>query len=365
MSLLDRYVGRIVLGAFGATLTFFLFITVLLDLLNNLPKYARRAEENGLGGLDLALYLGSYYCWLTPVLFVTVTPFATVIACMFAVARLQAANEVVPMLFVGRSIHRVLRPMLLLAALAGLAMVACWQWVVPQVGPQLAAGEAFLRESTVVQKSLVHEVLGEPTQRLFVDEYDPLSRTMNKVSMLVEGTIELDNVLVLANKAHWSEEAGDWRLVDGRAEQRGGDGAFIEPRPQAWLQRPDVTPDVLRQRGRDDLDPETQSYGELLETIAARPNRADARLALHRHFTYPLANLILLFLALPLAVWFERGSRIERILGAIALCGAYMLVDLTCQSLGLRGHLHPIVAAWTPTIVFGALGITLYGSAKT
>ncbi|MFM1872807.1 MAG: hypothetical protein RL398_2229, partial [Planctomycetota bacterium] len=47
------------------------------------------------------------------------------------------------------------------------------------------------------------------------------------------------------------------------------------------------------------------------------------------------------------------------------LCGAYMLVDLVCQSLGGKGHLNPIVAAWTPTILFGALGITLFGSTKT
>lgn len=363
MTLLDRYVGRIVIGAFGATLTFFLFITILLDLLNNLPKYARRAEEHGLGGLDLALYLGSYYCWLAPVLFVTITPFATVIACMFAVARLQAANEIVPMLFVGRSIHRVLRPMLMIAAVAGLAMVACWQWVVPLVGPQLAAGEAFLRESKTVQVGLVHEVYGEQVKKIMVGEYDPRSRTMWNISMLTEGAVQLDSSLVLAKAATWDESKRDWRLVDGRLSQPRG--TFIERQPQEWLQRPDLTPEILLQRGRETLDPETQSYSDLLETIASRPNLADARLALHRHFTYPLANLLLLLLALPLAIYFERGSRIERILGAIALCGAYMLLDLTCQSLGLRGHLHPIVAAWTPTIVFGALGVTLFGSAKS
>jgi lipopolysaccharide export LptBFGC system permease protein LptF len=69
-------------------------------------------------------------------------------------------------------------------------------------------------------------------------------------------------------------------------------------------------------------------------------------------------------LALPFAVFYERGSRIERVLLAIAVCGGYMLMDLVCQSLGQRG-LHPIVAAWSPTIVFGALGIVLFGSTKT
>ena len=112
MSALDRYVGRIVLGAFGAALVFFVFLTVVVDLLNNVAKYADRAIEQGLGGFDLAMYLGLYYVKKLPVLFTMVTPFATVIACMFAVARLQHANEVVPMLFVGRSVQRILRPTL-------------------------------------------------------------------------------------------------------------------------------------------------------------------------------------------------------------------------------------------------------------
>jgi lipopolysaccharide export system permease protein len=343
-----------------------LFLTILLDLLNNLPKYADRAAQRGLGGFDLAFYLGGYYLRLLPVLFVTMAPFVTVIACMFSVARLQAANEIVPMLFVGRSIHRILRPMLLCGVLAGGAMMACWQWVVPHIGASIAADEAFLREGSAVQKVLVLETFGELDQRLYVNVYDPEARRMSGVGMLCSSLGETDNYLIEAAHAEWDVAKGDWRLVDGRLQRRlATRGQGIESRPQEWLERPDLTPEVLLQQGRESLDPETQSYSELLATLQARPNLTTVTLALHRHFTYPLANILLLLLALPLAVYFERGSRIERILGAIGLCGAYMLVDLVCQSLGGKGHLNPIVAAWTPTILFGALGITLFGSTKT
>ncbi|MCK5942009.1 MAG: LptF/LptG family permease, partial [Planctomycetes bacterium] len=128
MNRLDRYVGRIVLGAFGASLMFFLFLSILVDLLNNLPRYAERAAAEDLGGMQLAAYLALYYVKLLPVLVTTVTPFATVIAGMFAVARLHNANEIVPMLFVGRSIHRVLAPILWCGAFGAILMVSSWQW---------------------------------------------------------------------------------------------------------------------------------------------------------------------------------------------------------------------------------------------
>ncbi|HZN40316.1 MAG TPA: LptF/LptG family permease [Planctomycetota bacterium] len=368
MSLLDRYVGRIVAGAFAATLVFFVGIWILLDLLNSLPKYIERAGGQGFSSIDLAVYLGVYYVKAVPGVVIGVMPFVTVIACMFAVARLQQANEVVPMLFLGRSVQRVLRPMLLCGVVAGLAMAASWQWIMPHVGESLALDEAFLRQSGNAQKNLVHEFHGEVHQYLSAREYDPVSATMSGVHMLVEGTLAAETTLVSADQATWDKTKRDWRLTNGKTKGRHGplDGnAGILSEPRQWLERPDLTPMTLVQQSHDTINLDTLSYSDLIELTVARPNRADVRLALHRHIAYPLANLLLLLLALPFAVFYERGSRIERVLLAIAVCGAYMLMDLVCQSLGQRGLVHPIVAAWSPTIVFGALGIVLFGSTKT
>ncbi len=358
MSLLDRYVGRIVAGAFGAALFFFLFLTIVMDLLGNLSKYIERAARESIGGLDLAAILGSYYAKLLPVLYTSIAPFVTVIACMFAVARLQGANEVVPMLFVGRSTQRVLRPMLLCGVLAGLGMASSWQWVMPIVGPSVTEAASFLRGAPKV-KNLVVESKGMPKQSVYVREFQPASRTLVGICMLSEGNLAIDNSMIVAPEASWDPQQQDWRLVTGFDKRV--DGRV----PITWLGRPDLTPEVLLQRGRETIDPETLSYTELLETIATRPNDSGLRLAFHRHVAFPFANLILLLLALPLAVFFERGTRLERLLAAIALCAAYTMMDLTCQSLGQRGFLHPIVAAWSPTIVFGSLGVVLFGSMKT
>jgi lipopolysaccharide export system permease protein len=359
MTRLDRYVGRIVLGAFVAALLFFVFLAVLVDLLNNLPRYADRAAEQGLGGVDLAAYLLLYYGKLTPVLVTTVTPFAAVIAGMFSVARLHHANEIVPMLFVGRSIHRVLQPILWCGVLGGVIMASSWQWVVPHVGAALASDETFLRQGSTVQKALVHESHAEISQYFYVREFHPLERRIVGAYLLAQGDLASDVALIRADEAVWDDTRGDWRLVGGVIEKARSSA------PQEWLERPDLTPALLLQQSRDTVDPETMSYTELLELSAARPNRPDLRLALHRHVTYPLSCLLLLLLALPMAVRYERGSRIDRILTAIALCGGYMLVDLTCQSMGTQRMLHPVVAAWTPTILFGSLGIVLYGGTRT
>jgi lipopolysaccharide export system permease protein len=360
MTALDRYVGRIAAGAFLAALLFFLLLSIVGDLLNRLPGYVAEAEKHDLGGFDLAGYLGLYYLKTMPVLLTSVTPFATAIAGMMTVARLQHANEVVPMLFVGRSIQRVLRPLVWLGVFAALLMAASWQWVVPRVGAALTSEQALLRGGSSALKALVIERHDADRQQFYAYEFEPAERTLKNVGLLTQGTLAADTTLTLAPAAHWDDARGDWRLHGGRLRSAGGEKAA------EWLGRPDLTPTVLIQEGRDTVDAELLSYTDLVALAETRPNRADVKLALHRHITFPLANLILLLLALPLAVFYERGSRISRVLGAIGLCGGYLFLDLICQSLGQSAlGLHPIVAAWIPTIVFGSLGIVLFGSMRT
>lgn len=358
---LDRYVGRIVIGSWLSTLLFFVLLTVLLDLLNNLGKYLDRADDQGLGPAGLLWYLVGYYLELTPVSFVSLAPFVTTVACMFALARLLAANEVVPMLFAGRSMFRVLRPMLYMAAVSALAMAACWQWVLPQLREQLVANASMFAGTGAQNEGVVMVEQHEGRRKLlFASRYDHGRRTMQGLLLLEEGQLAGDATLLTAEQATWDAAAGDWRLSGGQLRH----GAVTEL-DRELLGEPTITPDRVWKAGIENLDVDLLSYSDLLDMHRVRPNRGDITLALHRHMTFPLANLILLLLALPFAIHFERGARIERTLAAIGVCGAYLLVDLTCQNLGNQKYLHPIVAAWLPTILFGSLGVSLFSGVRT
>jgi lipopolysaccharide export system permease protein len=356
---LDRYVSGAVLGSMLASLVFFLFLTILLDLLNNLGGYLDKADNLGMSTMQLFGFLGGYYLRLVPFSFVTIAPFATVIGCMFAIARLMTQNELQPMLFVGRSMMRVLRPALFAGVVMALLMGACWQWVVPSISADVTQVQSVLSGGERTIRNLVIEVRGETFLGLQVQRYEPESRRMHAVHLLRRGTQPGDAVLILADAAQWDDAVGDWRLENG-VHRTADDDA-----PCELLGAPEWTPALVLQRGQADVPCELLSYDELLETRVQRPNRKDVQMALHRHVTYPLANLILLLLALPFAIHFERGSRIERVLSAIGVCAGYLLFDLTCQNLGFNGHIHPVVAAWSPTILFGSLGVVLFGSVRT
>ena len=81
--------------------------------------------------------------------------------------------------------------------------------------------------------------------------------------------------------------------------------------------------------------------------------------------TFPLANLVLLLVGLPILMRYERGKNAEGLVGGCLLCVFYFAIDFVFRNLGLQGALEPRLAAWLPILFFGSLGIVLYDSMRT
>ena len=361
---MDRYLARAVVEAYVATGATFVLIVILFDLLANAGQYLRMADQ----ALDISVVslmglLAQYYaCWL-PGMFLSFAPYVTVIASMFAVSKLTSANEIVPMVFSGRSMFRVLRPVLLIAIGSALTMAAVWEWVAPMVSGRFLVLKAMLEDGRVDDAAkgvLVHAASGQ--QVLFCEKYRNRLQQMEEMTVYDRGAEGEGPSVYRARFADWEADGeGRWVLSDGVRHH----GNRIMPCPALAL--PGITPDTVwhLSRGANAEQVQLLSYSELARLRELRPGRHDLRLQYHVHFTMPLACIILILLTLPLAVYFERGSRAERVVFAILICAAYLVFDLASRSLGLRQFVDPAVAAWGPVIVFGAFGAVFYSSVRT
>lgn len=358
---MDKYVSRTVVGSYAASLLFMLLLTILIDLLLNLGDYLQAAQAQGKGTIALFADLGTHYLVLSPFLFVTIAPFVTVIAGMFAVSRLMAANELAPMLFTGRSMLRILRPVLFSALFSAVAMAACWEFVVPLLSEKLEQStHAINGESTSasLQRPIVKHRDEQSRYTLFAEAYFHDQQRIDEPWLLVEGQLAADQQLIVAEAAIWNPEIADWELVAGKRS------AGNLTSPHDLLGFPNLTPERLWQTRKEAKQTVELSYSDLINLIDLRPGRKLYVLGLHTHITFPLANFVLLLLALPFAVHFETGSKIERVLFSILVCGLYLVTDLTCQNLMSSG-LHPVLAAWIPTILFGSMGVVFFSSIRT
>ena len=360
---LDRYVTMNVLGAYAAALGFLVAMFVVFDLLFEMNRYVATAGRTGTSVIGLIGALFEYHVLGLPFVFVTIAPFVTVIASMFALSRLMATNEVAPMIFTGRSMFQVLRPMLGVATLSALAMGCTWQWIIPSVNDRYEQLHADLRGDDFSLKKITIRSKTDPRLELFCREYHHEPRRMEGVILFHRGSSRGDGIYVEAKSAVWNAEAEDWQLTGGKRMTRVG--VNLETVEQDYLGMDGLTPNLLVDLGKVRKQRPGLSYTELLDLIELRPGNASYQLEFHVHFTFPLANIVLLLLALPFAVNFERGRRIERVVFAIVICAGYLVMDLTCRNLVYEDFVHPIVAAWTPTIVFGSLGVVVFGSMRT
>ncbi len=359
---LDSYIWKTVAGSYLACLAFLLFLFIVFDLLINMGGYVRSADNLGIPFMTMIGRWARFHVVSSPWVFVTVAPFVTVIASMFSLSRFMRSNEIVPMIFTGRSMFRILTPVVVTGILSALAMAAVWEFAMPTVGRSMdrlreSMGDQEIEE--VDARSVVLRSPTDPRRVLMCERYDHSRLRMEGVVLWDRGVMEEDIVSVTALAADWDPEKGDWELHLGK--ERSGD---IE-RDRAMLGMGEATPEIIRRYGKEGRDISLLSYSDLSGMIEMSPNRPMFTIAFHYHFTYPLANLILLLLALPLATSFERSNKIGRVIIAILICGGYLAIDLAFQNLGRHEYLHPIVAAWASTIFFGSLGLVMFATMRS
>lgn len=366
--LLDRYVTRICIGSFVICMCFIVGLFVVVDFLDNIDKYSRSIPKLPEEYRRLGFFLvGAYYLTFLPFIYMLVAPFITVTAGMFAVSRLMGANEVVPMLFCGRRLSRVLLPVFLMGLANALAMVGIRQFVLPQLVVQKDYLHTMIRHGEIDQ-SIEGRIIGLPGDHtLHLGRFMLRDARIENLHLRLKREDQRGEDSIQAKEARWVEDGArgpGWVLDGGFRKNRDADHALVLPFvPAAQIEGFD--PQTIRNRIKETKHLLDLSYGELASLVREHPTVLEYSVGFHHNITFPLANLLLLLLALPFALRFERGSKIERVFFALLICGAYLVIDLSFQNLGRTGEISPVLAAWLPTLLFGSLGIVIFDGVRT
>jgi lipopolysaccharide export system permease protein len=182
----------------------------------------------------------------------------------------------------------------------------------------------------------------------------------------LEATINASSwISIEADSAVYVERDGQrgWRLENGRRKEvLAGDQ---RQRPVEMLEDFEFTPEValsfLRARER----PLELSFGEARELARRDPDSVVYQTLLQYYLTFPLANLVLLLVGLPLLMRYERGGSADGLAAGCLLCVFYFAADFFFRNLGLGGNLDPRLASWLPILFFGSLGLVMFDSMKT
>ena len=361
--IIDRYVGGLFVAAYATALLLVVGLSLILFLASHLDHFEPWEDGTTVATLDVV----RFYLLNVPFLYLQVAPFVTAIAGLFTVSRMIRNNETVAMLSAGISAQRLLMPILLggLAATAG--MIGLREWSALSIGPRRDALYDMLEEQ---RREPVFESVWFKDRNgdvVHIGRFQPSTGSPPVAELVdVEVTSKRRNVYILqsAQRAvwvstpegpRWAVEGGTWEEVDDRKTRR----------PIGQLEDLEFTPrDILMSiKGQD--RPLELSFLEIDALARRDPDNTEYQTLLQYNLTFPLANIVLLLVALPLMMGRERGRQVEGLVAGCLLCVVYFAVDFVSRALGMEGTLSPLVSSWLPVLLFGSLGVALFESARS
>ncbi len=362
--LLDEYVMRsyaanflLSLGAFALLYVVFTFFELMGDIVRNQTPF---------------IVVGEYLVNLIPFIISAVTPFCSLLAVLITFGSLNRASELTAMKATGISLYRVVAPILVLAAVLAASLFAFNESYLPaanrrqqQLRAQIKgkpaqtfalAGRKWISGHTDKAgdpERIFYYQAFDPDRNVFADltvfEFDPLSFTLQR--------------RIYAKSVRWDPTVERWVFDNGWQRTFAGETIASGGYQQFTLS---TFPEIREQPGyfkKEDKPSDEMSYSDLDKYIAdLRQSGFDTvklNVQLENKISVPMITLVMAILAVPFAVSMGKRGGLTGIATAVGVAIVYMGLSSLFSSMGEISTLPPMLAAWTPDVLFGITGTYL------
>jgi len=355
MRLLDRYVIRNFLQVYFYCIAGFISIWLIFDVSDNISSFI----DNHIG---LAL-VARYYGTQIPQVFIILLPVSLLLSLLFALGRMSRANEIVSMLTAGVSLQRVLLPLIGMGLLTVAASMALNYSLAPhaELARKTFISEAQSRPGRTIQGQIFRNRTDLRTW--FVQNFLQRSNTFNNVQVLQQDAN--DNIVTnyVAARAVYRAETKTWELENARVVHYDQSGNIVDEEiyPSLKIEHWSETPFRL---GSANERAEFLSLPELREYLRFNADFPATLLAPFRtHLQYRLALpwtcFVVVCIAAPLGIGYSRRGVLSSVAAAVFLVFSMNFLVHLFLALGEGYRVPAWIAAWTPNILFMAIGLYL------
>jgi len=357
--LLDEYVMRsyassflMSLGSFALLYIVFTFFELMGDIVRNQTPF---------------VVVGAYLFNLIPFIVSQVTPLCSLLAVLITFGSLNRTSELTAMKATGISLYRVVAPILALAAVIATGL--------------FAFNEAYLPDANRKQEALRAEIKGKPAQtfllpgrtwisgqtdragdpvRIFYYQaFDPVRNVFADLSVF-----EFDSQgftlqrRIYAKSVQWDATVNRWIFKSGW--QR----TFSKTTVASYQPFTVATFPEIREQpayfNKENKPSDEMSYAELSKYIAdlrqSGFNTVELRVQLQNKLSVPAIAFIMAILAVPFALSMGKRGGLIGVATAIGVALAYWTLGQIFSSMGNVSTLPPVLAAWSPDLLFGLAG---------
>ncbi len=359
-TLMDRYLIRNFATPFFLCLGGLSGIMISMDLLNNMNHYA--GQNMGPGALAIH-FLGQM-----PLTLMLITEVSLLMASLFALGKMSRYNEVTAILTAGRSVFRMLLPLLIFGLWCALGLMALNFHLAPEAMMAKEKLKDGIRSSESLQDPgvIFRNRADFRTWVVHAIPYDQREgNEMREVTVVQQDATGETKEILMARKALWVPGRGDWHLYDVTRFKPDASGKLQRTeRGSVSMTRSDwpETPGVMLQ---DKLDPEHLGVPSLLSCLkagATLPAKVKARYetAVQWRFALPLRAFLIVLVAAPLGLVASRRNMLGGVSKAFGIFFFVYFAGTLALKAGEGAYVPPVMAAWSVNIIFAIAGVLIF-----
>ncbi len=356
--ILDEYVLREFLTTLGLVLISFVLLLLVFTFFELLGDIIRNRTP--------LVTVGEYLINLTPSMIYIITPLSVLISVLVTFGALNRSNELTAMKATGISLYRVVLPIFVIASILAGALFIFDEVYLPSANRRQEAlrstikgkpAQTFLRPD---QKWMFgHQEPGKPGRIFYYQFFDPDQDKFANISVF-EFDPETFSISrrIFATSAQWEPRLERWVFENGWDRSIHGE-AVTSYLPFDVKTFPEIgeEPSYFKKESRQSQE---MSFGELRRYIRdLRQSGFDTmrlRVQLNRKLAYPLITLVMAVLAVPFALSMGRRGSLTGVAIAIGVAIAYSVVAGLFEAMGNVNMLPPLMAAWSPDLLFALAG---------
>src|SRR5580700_2290766 len=351
--ILDDYVLRdfgmnlaMVVAAFLMLLLVFTAFELLGDILRNQIS---------------PLIVGAYLLNVSPYFVYNITPLSILLAVLITLGVMQRSNEITAIKTTGISIYRIITPLLVASAILATGLFFADQFYLPHANKRQDALRNMIKGKPA-QTYLNPDrkwIFGQHSDIYYYELFDSDRDQFGRLAVFQfdPATFQLTK-RIYADRAHWEETLQRWVCTQGWERDLRGpaidDYRTFEVATFPFVSEP---PTYFKKEVKQSSE---MNYEELRRYIRdLQQSGFDVvrlRVQLQKKLAFPIITLVMAVLAIPFSLSSGRRGAITGVAVAVGIAVVYWTVAGLFEAMGNISQLPPVLAAWSPDLIFALVG---------
>ena len=305
--------------------------------------------------------VGEYLLNVTPYFLYNVAQYGVLLAVLITLGLMERSNEVTALKATGVSVYRIITPVLVAAVLVAAGLFLSDQFYLPHTNKR--------------QDALLNTIKGKPPQTYlnpsrkwifgqhstiyYYRFFDSDRNQFGDLSVFQfnPATFQLVN-RIYANSAHWEDRLNRWVCTQGwqRTFQNAGiqDYRTFDVSTFNAVSEP---PPYFKKEVRQSLEMNYEQLRQYIHDLQQSGFEVvRLKVQLQKKIAFPVITFVMGVLAIPFALSAGKRGAVAGVATAIGIAVFYTVVSGLFEAMGNISQLPPVLAAWSPDVIFALLG---------